>query len=618
MFNPSRTVIDAFVVHTLGRYREVFPKCDQGHEEILEQAVVASLETLLNCDCPYHDMEHTILVTDVGESILQGRQISQGDVSPSQWLHTVLACLFHDIGYLRGLLKQDRENAYIADEADNRVSPPPGATDACLMPYHVTRSCIFVHERYALEPLVDVPTVTSYIEMTRFPVPEDKHYQQTDSFAALAQAIATAKQAVPKAVAAIAAAKKLAETKPDTKAADKKVADAEAESKKLTDAVAAAEKKVISSERSVKVAEGTLTKIKGQLAERTKEKAEIDKTATAVDAALAEAKKQAAVLTPMKSVAFSEDGKQIATGDDSQMVRIWDATSGQELDTVGGHTAPVSAVGYTSKTTVVSGSADKTVLVQSIQPVWTLVAQLGADEKDPSKVGGSPISNRALCLDFSPDGKLLAVGGGDPSRSGEITIWDAATGKLVKKLGDAHSDTVLGIRFSRSGKSLLTGAADKFVKIFDVASGNFVKSFEGHTHHVLDVAWKADESTIVSSGADNVIKVWNIETGEQKRTISGYSKQVTSIAFLGLGDNIVSGGGDKTVRMHLTTNGSNYRNLSGSTDYVYSVAGSRDESIVIAGGEDGILRVWDAKTGKLLNSFNPPPVPQNQQASAGK
>ena len=70
--------------------------------------------------------------------------------------------------------------------------------------------------------------------------------------------------------------------------------------------------------------------------------------------------------------------------------------------------------------------------------------------------------------------------------------------------------------------------------------------------------------------------------------------------------------------MHLTTNGSNYRNLSGSTDYVYSVAGSRDESIVIAGGEDGILRVWDAKTGKLLNSFNPPPVPQNQQASVGK
>ncbi|QDV49253.1 c-type cytochrome domain-containing protein [Gimesia fumaroli] len=432
------------------------------------------------------------------------------------------------------------------------------------------------------------------------------------------QAIQTAKQAVAKATAAVTAATKLAASKPDTKAIDKKVADAEAEAKKLADAATAAEKKITSSERSVKVAETTLTKIKGQLAERTKEKAALDASAKKLDAALEEAKKQAAVLTPIKAVAFSEDGKQVVTGDDSKQVRVWDTTTGKELDTLAGHTAAVSAVEYTSKTIVVSGSADKTILIQSLQPVWSLIAQLGADTKDPMKVGGSPITNRALCLDFSPDGKLLAVGGGDPSRSGEVILFDVATGKVVRKLENAHSDTVLGLKFSRTGKSLLTGAADKFVKIFDVATGKFVKSFEGHTHHVLDVAWKADESTIVSAGADNVIKVWNIETGEQKRTISGYSKQVTSISFLGLGANIVSGGGDKTVRMHLTTNGKNYRNLSGSTDYVYSVAGSRDEAIVIAGGEDGILRIWDAKTGKLLNSFNPPAVSGNQQASAGK
>ncbi|MCZ6856055.1 MAG: metal-dependent phosphohydrolase [Gammaproteobacteria bacterium] len=188
MFNPNRTVIDAFVAHTLERYREMFPNCQLGHEEILEQAAFAALETLLNCDCPYHDMEHTMLVTEVGESILQGRHIAQGDVSASEWLHTVLACLFHDIGYLRGLLKQDHEHGYIADEAGNRVSPPPGATDAYLMPYHVTRGCIFVHERYAHEPLVDAGIIAGYIEMTRFPVPEDKHYQQIDTFAALVRA----------------------------------------------------------------------------------------------------------------------------------------------------------------------------------------------------------------------------------------------------------------------------------------------------------------------------------------------------------------------------------------------------------------------------------------------
>lgn len=443
--------------------------------------------------------------------------------------------------------------------------------------------------------------------------------KQTNEVKQATAAVTKAKQAQTKATAAVTAATKLAATKANTAAVDKKVTAAEAESKKLTDAATAAAKKITSSERSVKVAGTTLTKVKGQLAERKKEKTALDAVAKQADATLAEAKKQAAVLTPIKSVAFSEDGKQIVTGDDSQKVRLWDTLSGKELDTLSGHTGPVSSVAYNSKTTVVSGSADKTVLIQSIQPSWSLVARLGADPKDPTKVGDSPISNRALCLDFSPDGKLLAVGGGDPSRSGEIMLWDLATGKVVRTFENAHSDTVLGLRFSPTGKSLLSGAADKFVKIFDVATGKFVKSFEGHTHHVLDVSWKADESTIVSSGADNVIKVWNIETGEQKRTIKGYSKQVTSISFIGLGANIVSGGGDKTVRMHLTTNGSNFRNLSGSTDYVYSVAGSRDETVVIAGGEDGVLRVWDAKTGKLRNSFNPPAPPAtNQQAKAGK
>ena len=432
-------------------------------------------------------------------------------------------------------------------------------------------------------------------------------------------AITKAKQAQTKAVAAVTAATKLAATKANTAAADKAVAAAEKESKKLTDAATAAAKKITSSERSVKVAGTTLIKVKAQLVDRTKEKAALDVVAKKMDAALAEAKKQAAVLTPIKAVAFSEDGKQVVTGDDSQKVRIWNVTTGKELDTLSGHTAGVSSVAYLSNTAVVSGGADKTVLIQSLQPVWSLIAQLGADAKDPMKVGASPISSRALCLDFSPDGKLLAVGGGDPSRSGEIMLWDVATKKLVRKIENPHSDTVLGIRFSPTGKSILSGAADKFVKIFDVTTGKFVKSFEGHTHHVLDVSWKADESTIVSSGADNVIKVWNIETGEQKRTIKGYSKQVTSISFIGLGANIVSGGGDKTVRLHLTTNGSNFRSLAGSTDYVYSVAGSRDEATVIAGGEDGVLRVWDAKTGKLLNSFTPPPVPAtNQQVKAGK
>ena len=188
MFNPYRTVIDAFVAHCVRCYQEAFPTRTAGHEAFLEQAARTALETLLNCDCPYHDANHTILVTDVGQTILRGKLISEGDVSADEWVHAVVALLFHDIGYLRGLLKNDREGSYIADEAGNRVAPPEGATDAYLMPHHVTRSCLFIHERFASDPLIDVTTVASCIEMTRFPVPEDKHYQQTDTLAGLVRA----------------------------------------------------------------------------------------------------------------------------------------------------------------------------------------------------------------------------------------------------------------------------------------------------------------------------------------------------------------------------------------------------------------------------------------------
>ena len=157
-------------------------------------------------------------------------------------------------------------------------------------------------------------------------------------------------------------------------------------------------------------------------------------------------------------------------------------------------------------------------------------------------------------------------------------IWDVVKKSLVKEFKDAHSDTIFGAEFSRDGKQLLSGAADKFVKIFDIATGKHVRSFEGHTHHVLDVSWKADGTSIASAGADNVIKVWNVDTGEQRRTIGGYSKQVTSLRFVGIGENLISCGGDKSVRYHKAGNGQNYRSFSGGTDFMYAAASSRSES----------------------------------------
>jgi len=322
------------------------------------------------------------------------------------------------------------------------------------------------------------------------------------------------------------------------------------------------------------------------------------------EAVEAEARKAlAAAVKPIRSVAFSKSGQQGLIIDESNTMYHWDLATQQTLDALQGPQAVAKAILPLTDEKFLFVSDKLTALVNT-STQWQLVAQLGTNG-NPADLFNSQIVDRVYALAFSPDSKLLASGGGEPSRSGELLIWDVAQKKLVKQIEDAHSDTICDVEFSRDGSRLLSGAADKFAKIFDASSGKMVKSFEGHTHHVLGVAWKADGSAIATAGADNAIKVWNVETGDQIRTINNYSKQVTAVDYIGVGDNIVSCGGDKNVKFHTASNGRNYRNFTGNTDYAHSVAASRDESIVVAGGEDGILRIWDGKKGSLLKAFEP-------------
>src|SRR5205085_3054689 len=128
----------------------------------------------------------------------------------------------------------------------------------------------------------------------------------------------------------------------------------------------------------------------------------------------------------------------------------------------------------------------------------------------------------------------------------------------VLDIKNGHSDTVFGVSFRPTGKMLATCAADKFVKVFDIPSGKFHKSFEGHTHHVLDVGWKSDGKLLASAGADNAVKIWDFEKGEQKQTIANvHAKQVTRLLFVGKKPEFVTCSADQTVRFWNVDNGGN-------------------------------------------------------------
>ena len=188
MFDPKTQLIEAFVAHTQAEFQRAFPAAAATEFACLEHATHTALQTLLNCDCPYHDIEHTMLVTDVGQTILRGRQLARGDLDTHQWIQAVVAMLFHDIGYLRNLLRADTHEACVVDTDGTMIRPPKGATDAFMTPYHVTRGTLFVVERFANDALIDCDLVAQHIEMTRFPVPALEEYQHSDSLSGLVRA----------------------------------------------------------------------------------------------------------------------------------------------------------------------------------------------------------------------------------------------------------------------------------------------------------------------------------------------------------------------------------------------------------------------------------------------
>ncbi|MCC5899837.1 Npun_R2479 family HD domain-containing metalloprotein [Sodalinema gerasimenkoae] len=190
MFNATQLLIDRFVPKLQENYHRTYGGLKSDYAEIIGWAGGMALENIANSDALYHNVEHTIFVTLVGQDILRGRHIREGGVSCEDWLHFTIALLCHDIGYVKGVCRKDdpTRRLYSTGIDDTMVHLVPGATDAALTPYHVDRGKLFIDERFGGHRLIDAELIRSSMELTRFPVPAGEDHQDTSNLPGLVRA----------------------------------------------------------------------------------------------------------------------------------------------------------------------------------------------------------------------------------------------------------------------------------------------------------------------------------------------------------------------------------------------------------------------------------------------
>jgi WD40 repeat protein len=296
-------------------------------------------------------------------------------------------------------------------------------------------------------------------------------------------------------------------------------------------------------------------------------------------------------------VAFSPDGQRVAVLGSDGRVREWSVATA--LSTASGlmSEAPLQGgrLDYRADGRLFAVGSTGVVFEPASRGKWVLARTLGGEK-------GDVFADRVNAVRFSPDSKTLAVGGGEPSRAGDISIWGLSSGRLLQNWKERHSDAVLCLDFSPDGRWLASGASDKLAKVTEVATGKQVHVLEGHTHHVLGVAFRGDARMLATAGGDGMVLVWEMIHGERKKKIEGWTKEVTSIQYIGNTQELLTAAGDNQIRI-VTDEGTQVRSIAKLPDFMQSAVSTPSAVQVVGGGEDSVLRVWDGTNGKELASF---------------
>src|SRR5581483_1821318 len=289
----------------------------------------------------------------------------------------------------------------------------------------------------------------------------------------------------------------------------------------------------------------------------------------------------------INAVAFSADGRWMATGSQDYQVRVWDMVSGRKLYTLAGGAGTVNTVAFSDDGRLLAAGS-----VGGAVRLWKTMTgrELRTWNAHPAGPGSPTASANAVV--FSPDASRLISAGNDQT----VRVWDLDTGAGVLTL-HGHLGEVQTIALHPDGRLLVSGGADKTIRVWDLATGNQNQLIKGHTAEIATLAFSPDGRRLASGSRDRTIRVWNFPAGELIRTLPEKRGQVSAVAFSSDGRHLAAGNQSGELKLFEPETGREMKTLTGHPAGVNSLAFTAGGGFLISGSDDGSARLWEVTTG---------------------